>query len=113
GSTSLIRMRGVSSIPLSNEPLVFIDGVRMDYRHITIGGGTGNVSTLTDLDPNDIESVEVVKGPAAATLYGSDASAGVIQILTKRGIRGASQFRQTISSDFARIEPNWTPPSNF
>jgi TonB-linked SusC/RagA family outer membrane protein len=113
GGTSMIRIRGVSSISLSNEPLVFVDGVKIDYRHMQIGGGTGNVSTLTDLNPSDIESIEVVKGPAAATLYGSDASAGVIQILTKRGTVGSPQFRQSLSVDVARIEPNWTPPSNF
>ena len=113
GGTSLIRIRGVSSISLSNEPLVFVDGVKVDYRHIQIGGGTGNVSTLSDLSPNDIESIEVVKGPAAATLYGADASAGVIQILTKKGTLGSTQFRQTVTTDLAMIEPNWTPPSNF
>jgi TonB-linked SusC/RagA family outer membrane protein len=113
GGTSMIRIRGTSSISLSNEPLVFVDGVRIDYRHMMIGGGTGNVSTLSDLSPNDIASIEVVKGPAAATLYGADASAGVIQILTKRGTLGAKQFRQSLTADFARIEPNWTPPANF
>ncbi len=113
GGTSMIRIRGVSSISLSNEPLVFVDGVKIDYRHMQIGGGTGNVSTLSDLSPSDIESIEVVKGPAAATLYGADASAGVIQILTKKGIMGSPQFRQTVSGDFAIIEPNWDPPSNF
>ncbi|HUF27851.1 MAG TPA: SusC/RagA family TonB-linked outer membrane protein [Gemmatimonadaceae bacterium] len=113
GGTTLIRIRGVSSISLSNEPLVFVDGVKIDYRHMTIGGGTGNVSTLSDLSPSDIESIEVVKGPAAATLYGADASAGVIQILTKRGTLGSTQFRQTLTVDAAVIEPNWTPPANF
>ena len=113
GSTSLIRIRGVSSISLSNEPLVFVDGVKIDHRHLQIGGGTGNVSTLTDLNPSDIESIEVVKGPAAATLYGADASAGVIQILTKKGTLGSTQFTQSVTTDLSRIQPNWTPPSNF
>jgi TonB-linked SusC/RagA family outer membrane protein len=115
GGTSLIRIRGVSSISLSNDPLVFIDGVRMDNRNLQgTGSGFGSgVSTLNSLDPNEIESIEVVKGPAAATLYGADASAGVIQIITKRGRAGSNSFSQTLTGEYARLQPNYTPPSNF
>src|SRR5688500_6557810 len=86
GSAPRIRLRGVSSISLSNEPLVFIDGVRSDSRSTAIYGLSGqSYSRLNDMSPDDVESIEVVKGPAAATLYGADASAGVINIITKRG----------------------------
>jgi TonB-linked SusC/RagA family outer membrane protein len=111
GSTSVVRMRGASSISLSNDPLVFIDGVRTETRNIPINGGA--VSTLSDLDPSTIESIEVVKGPAAATLYGADASAGVIQIITKKGTPGRRSFTQAISGEASRLRPHWTPPSNF
>lgn len=93
GSGSAIRIRGSSSIGLSSEPLVYIDGVRMNsgFGGPTNAGGRNN-SRLNDINPNDIESIEVIKGPAAATLYGTEASAGVIQIITKRGVEGEPSF---------------------
>jgi TonB-linked SusC/RagA family outer membrane protein len=114
GTSQQIRIRGASSISLSNEPLVFIDGVRADSRAqmVTFTGGQAN-SRIFDINPEDIESIEVVKGPAAATLYGADASAGVIQIITKRGRAGASSFTQNISLEYNEIEPNFTPLANF
>ena len=122
GAAQRIRIRGASSISLSNEPLIFIDGVRADSRILssarpgvgsgskTNAGGQG-VSRLNDLNPEDIASIEVVKGPAAATLYGADASAGVIQIITKQGQAGA--FRQSLVTQFDNIDANWTPPDNY
>jgi TonB-linked SusC/RagA family outer membrane protein len=110
GAASRINIRGAASISLSNEPLVFIDGVRMQSGQrtfVALGGQT--ISALNDLNPNDIESIEVVKGPAAATLYGADASAGVIQIITKKGQLGARRFAQSISAEYATIDPNFTP----
>ncbi len=114
GTSQRIRIRGASSISLSNEPLVFIDGVR------TNSGSTGLASTggqtnsrLFDLNPDEIESMEVVKGPAAATLYGADASAGVIQIITKRGRAGSNRFTQSLSVEYNDIDPNFTPLTNF
>ena len=55
----------------------------------------------------------MVKGPAAAVLYGADASAGVIQIITKRGRAGSSSFSQTLQADVGMSELDWTPPSNY
>src|SRR5690606_36313696 len=69
-------------------------------------------SRLNDLSPDDIESIEVVKGPAAATLYGADASAGVIQIRTKRG-RAGTGFTQNVSYEFGSLDANWVPPANW
>jgi TonB-linked SusC/RagA family outer membrane protein len=111
GSTSVIRIRGVSSISLSNEPLVFIDGIRIDNRNLPIAGG--NVSSLSAIDPTMIESIEVVKGPAAATLYGADASAGVIQIITKKGTPGQTRFTQSMTAELGTARPHWTPPTNY
>jgi outer membrane receptor protein involved in Fe transport len=54
-----------------------------------------------------------VKGPAAATLYGADASAGVIQIITKKGVVGASRFSQGVTAEYGTARANWTPPTNF
>lgn len=120
GTAAKIRIRGVSSISLSNDPLIFIDGVRADSRsgdtntngaqiYSVLGQG---VSRLNDLNPDDIESIEVVKGPAAATLYGADASAGVVNIITKRG-RSGGGFSQNIAVEYGRLTTNFTPPANY
>ena len=94
GSGAVTRIRGVSSISLSNQPLIYVDGVRVDNNP---SGGPPirqgrQASALNDIHPEDIESIEIIKGPAAATLYGTEASGGVIQIITKRGAEGAPQW---------------------
>ncbi len=104
GTGAQVRIRGASSLSLTNEPIVYIDGIRVDSdanRGPSQRGGS-NVSRLNDLNPNDIASIEVIKGPAAATLYGTEASNGVIQIITKRGAAGAPQFDATV-----RMGTNW------
>ncbi|MEX2466006.1 MAG: SusC/RagA family TonB-linked outer membrane protein [Gemmatimonadota bacterium] len=112
GTGSNIRIRGASSVALSSQPLVYIDGVRVNGSNADTGGGIGGVgidnsvppSRLNDINPEDIESIEVIKGPAAATLYGTEASNGVINIITKRGTRGAPAFSLTV-----RQGANWLP----
>jgi TonB-linked SusC/RagA family outer membrane protein len=104
GTGAQLRIRGTSSLSLSNDPLIYIDGVRMDAsanRGQAQRGGAG-ASRLNDINPEDIESIEVIKGPAASTLYGTEASNGVIQIITKRGRTGTTRF------DFStRQGTNW------
>ena len=113
GSTQRIRLRGSASLNLSNEPLVIIDGVLMDSRQNQLFGVGGQAaSRLNDLNPNDIESIEIVKGPAASTLYGSDASAGVIQIRTKRG-RAGTPFTQNVTYEIGASETVWEGDPNF
>jgi TonB-dependent starch-binding outer membrane protein SusC len=93
GTSQRIRIRGANSLSLSNEPLVYIDGVRMQsVNAISIGVGGQDASRLNDLNPNDIESIEVVKGPAAAATYGTAAANGVLLIATKRGRPGAAEW---------------------
>ena len=112
GTAPRIRIRGQSSISLSNEPLVFIDGVRMQSDQSQIYSVLGqSVSRMNDIAPEDIESIEVVKGPAAATLYGADASAGVINIITKRG-RATGGFTQSISAEYSGLNTNFDSPNN-
>ncbi len=104
GTGAQIRVRGVSSLSLTNEPLIYIDGVRMDAtasRGPTQRGGLGT-SALDDINPEDIESIEVIKGPAAGTLYGTEASNGVIQIITKRGKSGKPSWNFS-----QRLGTNW------
>ncbi len=113
GGGQRIRLRGQASISLSNDPIVIVDGVRVDSRTeqiYSVGGQAG--SRLNDINPDDIESIEIVRGPAAATLYGSDASAGVINIRTKRGAMG-SGFQQTVRAEYTHISGDITVPDNF
>ncbi len=111
GSGQQIRIRGASSISLSNEPLVYVDGVRIDTKQTSVASGAV-LSALNDINPDEIESIEIVKGPAAATLYGADASAGVIQVITKRGVAGA-KFRQHFSLGYSKLDPDVEPLLNF
>jgi TonB-dependent SusC/RagA subfamily outer membrane receptor len=108
GTGGVTRIRGVSSLSLSSEPIIFIDGIRADNtagsNSVGFNGGGDTPSRINDLDPNDIESIQVLKGPSAATLYGTEASNGVIQIITKKGTAG----RPTWSAEL-RGGANWLP----
>lgn len=93
GAGQQIRLRGAGSLSGRFEPVVYVDGIRIESDGAQ-GGSCGSTvhctSALDFLNPNDIESVEVIKGPAASTLYGAEAAAGVIQIITKKGRSGSS-----------------------
>ena len=96
GAGPRIRIRGASSISLSDQPLIYIDGIRV-ANDISSGPnsqffGSAVITRLNDIDPDNIESIEIVKGPAAATLYGTEANNGVIQIITKKGKSGRPVF---------------------
>jgi len=89
GTAANYRLRGAGSIYAGNTPTIYVDGVRISARGMGAYDAFGQVtSSLDAINPADIESVEVIKGPAAATLYGAEAAAGVIQIITKRGRSG-------------------------
>jgi TonB-linked SusC/RagA family outer membrane protein len=93
GGATSVRIRGVSSISGSNQPLYVIDGIPVitgDYGQVGYEGQ--GINALTDLNPNDIESVSVLKDAAAASIYGARATNGVILITTKRGISQKTLF---------------------
>lgn len=114
GTATQIRIRGASSINLSNQPLLFIDGVRVNEGFVGSGQSGQNFDRLNDLNPEEIESIEVVKGPAAATLYGADASAGVIQIITKKGRAGSNSFQQSLRVEQGTANVDyWDVPDNY
>ena len=98
GTASAIRIRGGSSLSASNDPLIVIDGVPVDNRAL---GGTPNresvVNPLSLINPNDIESISVLKDASATAIYGSRASNGVILVTTKRGMQG-EKMRVAVSS---------------
>ena len=90
GSGISVRIRGISSINGSNEPLYVIDGLPLTATGSFSNIGVGNQGTnaLADINPNDIESIEVLKDAAAASIYGSRGTNGVVLITTKRGRAG-------------------------
>ena len=110
GGGSRIRIRGQSSLSLSNDPVVVIDGIRVSSggNSSSIGVGGAGPSRLDDINPDEIESMEVIKGPSAATLYGTEAANGVISIRTKRGKAGKTKY--SVYSENGSIEdPNVYP----
>src|SRR4051812_1506870 len=113
GTGQRIRIRGVNSLSLSNDPIVIIDGIRMESStgSSSIGIGGSNPSRLSDIDPNQIESIEVVKGPSASTLYGTDAANGVLVITTKRGRVGGAKWDTYLQH--GRISDHNTYPTAY
>jgi TonB-linked SusC/RagA family outer membrane protein len=123
GAGPTVQIRGRSSIGLDNSPLLYIDGVRVNNASSAgavapagrLGGQASNVAgRLNDINPDDIERIEIIKGPAAATIYGTEAANGVIQVITKRGAGLTPQVTlhlQTGSIFFQNAEGR--VPTNF
>jgi TonB-linked SusC/RagA family outer membrane protein len=126
GEGAQIRIRAAASLTQSNEPVVYVDGVRVsrsggfgDANWIGAGGG-GTPSRLDDINPEAIDHIEILKGAAAASLYGTEASGGVIQIFIKKGSPGTPRWdfvtQQGLSTYPAgRYAPNagWVQPDMF
>jgi TonB-linked SusC/RagA family outer membrane protein len=124
-----MRLRGISSVIGSSEPLLVVDGVIINNDQFPTGAGTGAFNGATgaaagtqdqapnriaDINPADIESINILKGPSAASMYGSRANAGVVVITTKRGKLGKTSIN--ISQDFGIAQAqrllgssDWTP----
>ena len=110
GLGGMIRIRGMTSVSLSGDPVVYIDGIRVDASHDQSGVWFGgmDISRLQDISPSEIDRIEIVKGSAASTLYGTQGANGVIQIFTKRGRSGAPQWNFEVEQGFER-----TPTDTF
>jgi len=116
GTGSRIRIRGSSSLSLTNEPIIVVDGIRVEngatgQTATSIGIGGQTPSRLNDISPEDIESIEIVKGPSAAALYGTDAANGVIQIRTKRGRPGPTKWNGYVEGGVLNDITAW--PANY
>jgi TonB-linked SusC/RagA family outer membrane protein len=116
GAAPVIRIRGLGSLAtngsgISNDPIYVIDGVRMSSATIGLGTGGTVASVLNDIDPNEIEDIEIVKGPSAATLYGTDAANGVIVITTKKGHAGDTRW--TWFGEGGTVNDNNTYPTDY
>jgi outer membrane receptor protein involved in Fe transport len=116
GEGAQIRLRGAVSVSQSNQPIVYVDGVRVrseGYRRNRppfddsngFRGANYQASPLNDINPADVDRVEIIKGAAASTLYGTEAAAGVIQIFTKRGSAGAPRWTFETAQGFAQLRP--------
>jgi TonB-linked SusC/RagA family outer membrane protein len=122
GSSSSITIRGVSSISGSNQPLMIVDGLPLDNKTLNTGvlasdapgsatafsnRGVDFTNRAADINPEDIESLVVLKGPEAAALYGIDAANGAIVITTKRGQAGTGGFEYSnwVRMDATRSQP--------
>lgn len=123
GASSSITIRGVSSISGSNQPLMIVDGLPLDNKTMATSAlaadapgsltafnnrGIDFTNRAADINPDDIETLVVLKGPEAAALYGIDAANGAIVITTKRGQAGTNGFTYSnnIRFDVPRFEPN-------
>src|SRR5947199_1327403 len=116
GEGAQIRLRGAVSVSQSNQPIIYVDGVRVrseGYRRNRppfndsngFRGGNYQASPLNDINPADVDRVEIIKGAAASTLYGTEAAAGVIQIFTKHGLAGLPRWTFEVGQGFSQLRP--------
>jgi TonB-linked SusC/RagA family outer membrane protein len=108
-----IQLRGISSLSGASQPLIIVDGVYINNSsqrsgRATVSGAGGSnqddsSNRLADLNPADIENIEILKGPSAAAIYGTRANAGVIIITTKRGAEGRTNV--SLSQDIGSAKP--------
>jgi TonB-linked SusC/RagA family outer membrane protein len=113
GSGTRIRIRGSNSVSLSNEPVLVVDGVRVENNPSSSSVGVGGQvpSRLNDISPQDLETVQVVSGPAASVLYGTDAANGAILMRTRRGQPGATRW--TVSAESGVLNDYGAYPTNY
>jgi TonB-linked SusC/RagA family outer membrane protein len=112
GASANIRIRGNKSINGSNAPLFIVDGIPID--NTSSGNGTVGVdisNRAIDINPNDIEKISVLKGPAATALYGIRAANGAVIVTTKKGIQGKPRI--TIKTSYGASRVNKLPPRQF
>jgi TonB-dependent SusC/RagA subfamily outer membrane receptor len=104
GGSISIQLRGANTILGNTDPLYIVDGVIVNNdRNVLLNLGGYAQNRLVDLNPNDIERIEVVKGAAAAAIYGSRANNGVIQIFTKRGSAGEPKIEYSTRFNFDQV----------
>jgi TonB-linked SusC/RagA family outer membrane protein len=109
GAGTTVRIRSQTTVSSTTDPLIYVDGIRIYSETVgTQGGARLGLSPLQDIAAEDIERIEVIKGASAATLYGTEAAGGVIQIFTKRGMAGAPIWNAELTGGF-----NNQPPMNI
>lgn len=111
GTSQRIRIRGANSISLSNEPLIFVDGILVSNNKGGFAVGGQDYSRLNDINPEEIENIEILKGPAASAIYGTAAANGVVLITTRRGRSGPAQWRGYV--EYGTSKDNNEYPTNY
>ncbi|HEY0022750.1 MAG TPA: SusC/RagA family TonB-linked outer membrane protein [Longimicrobium sp.] len=121
GAAADIRIRGAGSLT-AVRPVIYVDGIRYSDADLGNFGASGGAvtsfstqvtSALSFINPEDIESIEVIKGPAAATLYGAEAAGGVIQVITKKGTRGSQRTQWSAKVEYGQNQLRSDLPDNF
>lgn len=121
GAAADIVVRGAGSLT-SVRPVIYVDGIRYSDASLGNFGASGAgatsfstqvTSALSFINPEDIESIEVLKGPAAATLYGAEAAGGVIQVITKKGPRGQARTSWNLKYEYGRNQIGSEITDNF
>ena len=114
GASASIRIRGATSVLGTNQPLFVVDGQPIDNQTVSSqqgptdypgSGGTVTQNRAADINPNDIASVEILKGAAASAIYGARAANGVVLITTKRGAPGETRWTYGSTWTFDRVDP--------
>ncbi|MBN1301856.1 MAG: TonB-dependent receptor [Melioribacteraceae bacterium] len=103
GTSGRIAARGLKSVLTNATPVVYVDNVRVDNQdafRLALDTGGAETSALSDLVVGEIDRIEVIKGGAASTLFGSEAANGVIQIFTKKGVPGKPRWHFNVTSGF-------------
>jgi TonB-linked SusC/RagA family outer membrane protein len=116
GASSFILIRGQKSIEGTSQPIFVVDGVPVDNSTIVTTdptAGTQAMNRMSDLNPADIESVEILKGAAAAAIYGARAGAGVVLITTKRGMAGAPKWNYRVSYSQDEVNQDYPLQTRF
>ncbi len=123
GASPSINIRGQNSFTVANQPLIYVDGVRVDNSAadspytgngiITATYGASFGGRLNDVSPDEIQTIEIVKGPSAATLYGTDAANGVVLLTTKRGVAGPPRWDFAAEQGGLSLDRNRFPYSYY
>ncbi|HXT15098.1 MAG TPA: SusC/RagA family TonB-linked outer membrane protein [Gemmatimonadaceae bacterium] len=106
GSSAFVLIRGATSVTGTNQPLIVVDNQPIDNSTISTNGGDGSTvaqNRAADLNPNDIESVQILKGAAASAIYGARAANGVILITTKKGASGPTRYTFASTQTFDNV----------
>lgn len=111
GTSQRIRIRGIRSLDLTNEPVIFLDGVRMNARNGGFPVGGQEPTRLNDVNPADVADIRVLRGPVATALYGSAGANGVVLVTTRRGRDGATRWN--FFAETAALDDVADYPANF
>ena len=106
GASAFVLIRGATSVTGTNQPLIVVDNQPIDNTTLSTNGGDGSTVTqnrAADINPNDVESVQILKGAAASAIYGARAANGVILITTKHGSNGPTRYAITSTQTFDNV----------